>query len=229
MAGTSQVQTDDRWERLAPLSGVVFVILVVVSIVLQNADSPEDFPGKPSEIVTYYEDNVDRILAGSWIGLIGAFFLLWFVSVLRSRLRVAEGGTGRLATTAFAGGIVAAVGGALIDMLNLTAVLRADEEGTIPADIATTLYDVQGMTVSTVLPLGLAVLVAATGLLALRTGVLPRWFGIVSLLLAIPLLVPPIAWAVTALALVWAVAVSILLYLRPTLPVTQVPGATTPG
>jgi hypothetical protein len=37
-----------------------------------------------------------------------------------------------------------------------------------------------------------AVLIAATGLLALRTRVLPRWLGWVSLVLALWLLIPPI-------------------------------------
>lgn len=113
------------------------------------------------------------------------------------------------------GAVLAATAGALIDSVMAAGALRADEDRGIDAAEAATLYDIQGLLVGGALAVGLAVLVGATGVLALRTGVLPRWLGIVSVLLVIPLLITPIAWAVTALALLWPLVVSVLLYVRP--------------
>jgi hypothetical protein len=210
----------ERRERLTPLYGVVFVVLTVVSIVLGSMDSPEDFPGEVGEIVQYWENDPGLLMASGWVGAVGGFFNLLFLGVLVSRLRAAEGGTGRLSATAFGGGIAAVTAGLLIDTMTLAGAIRADEDGLIPPATATTLYDVSQLLVGVALPIALAVLIAATGALALRVGVLPRWLGVVSLLLAVGLLILPIAWAMTAVALLWALVVSILLYLRPGAPAT---------
>jgi hypothetical protein len=214
-----------RRERLTPLYGVVFVVLTVIGIVLTSMDSPEDFPGKVDEIVTYYQDNSGRIMTGAWIGLIGAFFNILFLGALVSRLRAAEGGSGRLSATAFAGGVLAVAMGLLIDITNAAAAFRVDEDEAISTEVATTLFDLQSMAFGGALPIALAALIAGTGAVALRTGVLPRWLGIASLILALGLLILPIAWALTAVALLWALVVSILLYLRPS---QAAPAATPP-
>jgi hypothetical protein len=214
-------------ERLAPLTGVAFVVLIVVSIVLTSQGSPDDFPGEPAQIVEYFEENTDEIFIGSWAGIVGAFFLLWFAGSVRARLRAAEGGDGRLSAVAFGGAVTAAAMGLAIDVTNFAGAVRAEEDGQIETAVATTLYDLQGIFVAAGLPIGIAVFIGATGLVALRTGVLPKWLGIVSVVLVIPLLIPIIAWAVTGLGLLWALVVSILLYVRqPTAPAA---GATRVG
>lgn len=205
----------DRRERLTPLYGVVFVVLTVVSIVLGSMDSPEDFPGDVGEIIVYWESDPNLLMASGWIGAVGGFFNLLFLGVLVSRLRAAEGGTGRLSTTAFGGGIAAVTAGLLVDTVTLAGAIRADEVGDIAPATATTLYDISQLLVGAALPVALSVLIAATGALALRVGVLPRWLGVVSLVLAVGLLILPIAWAMTGVALLWALVVSILLYMRP--------------
>jgi hypothetical protein len=205
----------DRRERLTPLYGIVFVVLTVVSIVLSSSESPEEFPGEVREIVEYWENDPGMLIAAGWVGLIGGLFLFLFLGVLVSRMRAVEGGAGRLSATAFAGGVAAGTSGLMIDTVSLAGALRAEEDGVIPPQTATALYDISQMIVGAALPFSLAVLIAATAALALRTSFLPRWFGIVSIVLALGLLILPISWAFTALALLWALVVSILLYLRP--------------
>ena len=57
---------------------------------------------------------------------------------------------------------------------------------------------------------------------------LPRWLGIASVLLAVALLVLPIAWAVTGVAVLWILVVSILLYMaEPPAPAPTTPPAKT--
>ena len=198
------------WERYAPLTGVLFVLFTVAGIVIGLSDSPEDFPAPVNEIVEYYEDDPGKIMLGAWLGLIGGFFLIWFASSVRSRLR--DGGQVRLASVAFGGAVAAAAIGMLIDTANMAAALRADEDEAIDPATATALYDFATTAIGGGLATALAVFVAATGLAALRTAALPSWLAIASLVVAVGLLIPPIAWAVTAVALLWALIVSILLF-----------------
>jgi hypothetical protein len=214
-----------RRDRLAPLTGVVFVVLLVTSIVVGSSGSPEDFPGKVDEIVEYYEDHHGSVLISGTIGTIAAFFFLLFAGTLRARLAAAEGGDLRLASTAFAGAIAVATVGLAIDAVNLAAGLRAEEDDKIAPAEATALFDLQGALVGAALPVALAVMIAATGALALRAVLLPRWFGFVSLVLAIGLLIIVIAFFILPLALLWVVVVSVLLIRAPA---AAEPAATTP-
>jgi hypothetical protein len=207
---------------------VLFVILTIAGIVLGLSDSPEDFPAPVDEIVEYYEGDPGKIMLGAWLGLLGGFFLIWFGGSVRARLR--DAGEERLGTIAFGGAVAAAAVGLLIDTANMAAALRADEDDKIDPAVATTLYDFANSAVGTALPTAIAVFVAATGVAALRSGALPRWLGIVSLVLAVGLLIFFIAWFLTAVALLWALVVSILLYrTHPDRPVVAPVGGAPPG
>jgi hypothetical protein len=49
----------------------------------------------------------------TYVGALSGVALLWFLGSLRSTLRAGEGGTGRLSSIAFAGGIVLVAGAAV--------------------------------------------------------------------------------------------------------------------
>ena len=55
-----------RWEWLAPLTGVAFVVVVVVSFILMG--EPPDADDPASEIVEHYVDNKDSIEIGALLG-----------------------------------------------------------------------------------------------------------------------------------------------------------------
>ena len=198
------------WERYAPLTGVLFVIFTVAGIAIGMSDSPDDFPGEISEIVEYYQDDPGRIMLGSWLGLVGGFFLIWFGGSVRAHLR--DAGEERLGTVAFGGAVAAAAVGLLIDTANLAAAFRADEDDAIDPAAATALFDFANSAIGGALPIAIAVFVAATGIAALRTGALPRWLGIVSLVVVAGLLTFFVAWLFTGVALLWALIVSIVLF-----------------
>ena len=198
------------WERYAPLTGVLFVVFTVAGILIGMSDAPEDFPAEVGEIVDYYQDDPGKLIIGGWLGLLGGFFLLWFGGSLRAHLR--DAGQERLGTVAFGGAVAAAVVGLLIDTANLAAAFRADEDDTIDPATATALYDFANSAIGTALPMAIAVFVGATGIAALRSGALPRWLGIASLVIVLGLLTFFVAWAFTALGLLWSLVVSILLF-----------------
>jgi len=98
----------DWW---APLTGVAFVVLVIVSFIV--AGEPPDANSPPQEIIDHYVDNKDAVMIGSLLSVIAAALLVFFGAVLRSALRAAEGPGGVLSAVAFAGTIIMATGAAL--------------------------------------------------------------------------------------------------------------------
>ncbi len=151
------------------------------------------------------------ISVGAFLALLSVFFFLWFLGSVRSSLRVAEGGTGRLSAVAFGGGVAAAATMVVGYSATLAAAQRAGTTGGISADAATSLHDLAGVLVGNTAPVAFAVLVAAAALVALRTGVFPAWLAWVSVVLAVGLLTP-LNYIFMGFALLWVLIVSILLF-----------------
>jgi hypothetical protein len=215
-----------RWERFAPLTGALFVLLTAASVVVTMSGAPEDFPAPVDEIVEYYTASMDEILIGSWLGLLGAFFLVWFAGSVRARLR--DVGEERLGTVALGGAAAAAAISTIIDGTNLIATLRVEEYDQIAPETATALFDLANMLTGAALPIMLSVFIAAASVAALRAGGLPKWLAVFGLVTAVGLLILPIAWLVLLLALVWALITSILLYTSQPAAGTAAPATTAP-
>jgi hypothetical protein len=91
--------------------------------------------------------------------------------------------------------------------------LRAGAEGGISPIGAVTLFDFWGQVMGQMFGFGLAVLIAATAVVSLRSDAFPAWFGWASVVRAFGLLTP-IAYIMLAFAMIWLVVVSIWLYIR---------------
>jgi hypothetical protein len=213
-----------RWQRIEPLAGIPFVVLALIALVTAGG---EDFIADPSVLADYYADDSGRIIAGELIGGFAIFFFFWFVGAVRNRLRVSETPEGGLPALAFGGGIA---GGTLVLVANaatMAGAFRADEDGQIDPAAAAALNDFSSIIVGIAAPVALAVFVAATGVVSIATGVLPRWLGWVSLVIALGFLVPLISYLFWVPFAVWVLVVSVILYLRPsevTVRATPVPG-----
>ena len=100
--------SERRWERYAPLAGVLAVILWVISVVvIESADSPDEDAGGQA-IAAYFESDGGTILAASFIFMVGTALFIWFLGSLRARLFWAEGGAGRVTAIVFGSGLVVA-------------------------------------------------------------------------------------------------------------------------
>jgi hypothetical protein len=150
--------------------------------------------------------------------------LLWFLGSLRSALRAAEGGTGRLSAIAYAGGIVLAAT-AVADASIQFAV--AESVGDVPPAVTQTL-SVLYSDFFLGFPVGVGTLLLASGLAILRTGVLPVWLGWVALVLGI-VSITPIGFFAFFAVLAWIVVVSVMLYRREPGPTPRSGPAPTPG
>lgn len=200
--------TTQRWERYAPWTGVLAVALWIVGFLILMSSGIVAQDATPEQVLAFHQTNGGPVIAGSFIFMLGTLAFVWFLGSLRSSLRSAEGGAGRVASIAFGGGLAMAVCALLLPSGGVTVALGA---ATMSATSADALRHLPGVFFIGV-ELFAAVLVGATGLVALRTAALPRWFAWVSLLLALVLLIPPIGWAGVLLGVpLWTLGVSLLL------------------
>jgi len=201
-----------RWHRLAPLTGVVAVILWAIGVaVIEGADSP-DSDARAIVALAYFKEHDDAILAGTFVFMLGGVFFLWFVGALRARLYLAEGGTRRLTGTGYAGGLVAAA--SLLFMGSTQAAGALNKANLSPE--AAQVYRGLGDAFFYAAEPAAGVLILATGMIVLQTRALPVWLGWVSLAVGLWLLIPPIGWAALISAFpLWVIVVSVFLYLRP--------------
>lgn len=198
----------DRWARFAPLTGVVFVALMLVGTVVINEWTRLPAAGDIQELL---QDDWVRVYVGAYTAMVGAFFLAWFAGSVRVRLREAEGAPGRLAAVAFGGGLAAAVCLAIGYGTLIAAAARAGDDAGIATETAVALYDLSGAIVGNVSPVLFAVLIGAVAVVGLRTGAFAGWINWVSLALAVVLL-SPWGWAVLVVVLAWVAWLSFALY-----------------
>jgi hypothetical protein len=195
-----------RWERLAPLTGVIAVaIIIAVFAIGGSTPEPDDRAGK---VWDFYSKHHDKHMALGFILAIAIPFLIFFVSSLRSDLRKA-GGTGQLANAAFGGGVLAAAGFGILATVHVALADAAEQlatQGTVQ-----TLNVLDG---NDFIPAaaGVGVLVLAAGASAVRHGGLPRWLGWVGIVFGIATFTPAGFIAFLASG-VWIIVASVLLTL----------------
>jgi len=204
---------DATLKRVSPLSGVIFAALYVAGITIAMKGSPE-FVGKPDAIQAYYEGN-ENVPMGGFLAVIATPFWFLYLGNLRSAMAKAEGGALRLTSTAFAAGVVAAATGTGGVLLNTVAGIRAGQTGGIDPAVATTLFDATQVLVYTATMAILSAFSLCVGVASLRYGaVVPKWLGVIFIVLAVPMVIPPVSWAVLPVGLLLTVVVSILLYVQ---------------
>ncbi len=207
--------SETRWERLAPLSGIVAVILFVVGFLVFEVVG--DTPGSDltaSEYLAYFQTEETSIWVGSWIFLLGIPFFLWFLASLRGALERALGGAGKVVSLVYAGGVGVALLVAAALGTQISGAIAANDNANLSPQTAETLWWAgDGFMVGAFF--FLATFLAATAIAAFRTRVLPLWFGIVTVILAVAAAVPFVGWAVLIFAMpLWIIFVAILLSTR---------------
>jgi len=175
-----------KWERWAAATGIAFVVLLVASAFIVPA-APPKANDSIAKITSYYAKHRKALLSAGYLGGVATIFFLWFLGSLRSVLRAAEGGAGRLSAVAFGAGLVTtavALGsGAASNAITLKVIETPGSAAVIRA-----LFDVSSLALVFIW-FPVATLAAATGTVAWRTGVLPKWYAQASLLAAIVFLV----------------------------------------
>jgi hypothetical protein len=197
--------------RLGGLCGILFVILLVPGVFAARPDVP-DASLSASQVLDYFDGKQGALLVGNGLAFIFAtFFFLWFLGVLHGVLRSAEGEESGLSSAALAGGLMFVAletAGASVEIIHPATTSRF-ENFQPDAQLVFLSQALSGWLYSFAW-VGLAVLLSATSLVALRTGFLPRWLawaGFLAALVAVLKFLVPYA----TLALLWILIVSVLM------------------
>jgi hypothetical protein len=217
-------RTRSNWEAL---TGVAFVALCVIAAAIRGEQLK---PGAAAaEVVRYFSENRSQVLEASALWFLAAILLLWFLGVVRSRMRGTDVGE-RLTATAFGGGIF---GVAFLTAagcgLNAVA-LEIARNGAEPL-VVRGFYDLAGAFFA-MSGIGFAVFYWATASAGLRDRSLPSWLcwfavaaGAVQLLYAIGLMVSdgPLAYGGSLgileplFSMCWFAVASVVLFRKPQL------------
>lgn len=199
-----------RYERLGAGAGVAYALIGYVgsSLLPIGKVRPED---PAADIAKQLVADRGRISVGILLTLLSLFLFLVFLACLHRWLREAEGERGWLATLALVGGAL------MVAMLSVVVVLSIASTvlggyGPDPV-IARTLLVLQWQAIAvTFIPA--AAFVGGTALVGSTTGALPRWLSISGIVIAIGLLVPPLAFLPFLLSTLWTGMLAVFLLQR---------------
>jgi hypothetical protein len=194
-------------EWLAPLTGVVAVVIAIIGFAIRGEPPSADDPVE--EIVQHYVDNDGSTMFGAALATLAATFLVFFFGYLRKVLRAAEGEGGVLSLVAFAGAVVFAIGIAIDSTISFA--LAETAEDIEPASVQT----LQALWDNDFLPLALGtqILWFATGLSVVLHGALPKWLGWVAIVLGI-VAITPIGFVAALVGGLWILIVSVMLTMQ---------------
>jgi hypothetical protein len=205
------------WDRWGPLTGVLSVACSLVGVVLV-LNQPQD-KDSDAKIIAYFGKHTHQLqgIIGFFVFLAGILFLLVFLAALRERLLAAEGQPGRLSALAFGAGIASLPLWGVSMLLANAASFASNQSSRFQLDpntfrlLGDTAYFawVAALIVS-------AVVVWGTSAVALRTGLLPRWYGRLGILAGVVQLFgffffPFFVWWL------WIIVTSVLLITRRSL------------
>jgi hypothetical protein len=219
---------DSKGRRADAATGIGAMVLIVVGFLLPGAPPTAD--DSIRKITSFFVDNRDEILAGNALVALGAALFLWWLGSLRSYLRAGEGGEGRLSAAAFGGGLLGVtmtVAGAAFFSGTVFKVAKLGDPilNRVLFDIGGDLFAIAGV--------GFAVLLGAAACSAARSGALPPWAYWLGSVAAVAQLLSVAAIFASSgffaaggamgfigfiLAVVWVIAVSVLMIQRGGLP-----------
>ena len=210
------------WDRWGPLTGVASVVCLVVGT-LMVLSQPQD-KDSDAKILAYFAVHSHRVkgMIGFFVFLAGILLLIGFIAVLRERLLAAEGRAGGLTALAYGAGLVSIALSAGSMLLANGALLATTNTSKFHLDpntfrlFADTAYAAWASSVI----VG-ALVVWGASAVALRTGILPVWWGRLGIVIGIAqlfafLFFPFFAW------LIWITGTSLLLTRRHGLAAAQV-------
>jgi hypothetical protein len=198
--------------RWAPFSGLVFAALWVIAFLVVRTGAGDT----DEEILSYYADsgNRNKEITAFFLILAAGLFYLWFLAVLRSRLRLREGEPGTASALVLASGCVsAALFFVSAYLFSAPAWATSQDDFTLDPDTYRLITDMgYGVWVGAQFVAIIAVLSASY--VALRTGAFPRWVGWIGFPVAL-LLLFAFAFIPFFVFLGWITLISVLMAWRP--------------
>ena len=194
-------------EWLAPLTGVAFVVVGIISFLISGEPKSADEPVK--EIVNFYVDKKDSVQISAIAGVVAGLFLIFFGAYLRKVLRAAGGEGETLSLVSFIGLVLVALGFAIDGTILFALAEAAEDIDPVAVQSLQALWDNDFLPIM----LGVLAFLWATGISVIRSGALPKWLGWVMILLGI-VGVTPIGFVAAIGSAILVLVLSILLSLR---------------
>lgn len=205
-----------RGSRIA-LAGLVFSVLFVIAWMLLR-ESPS-FDSTDDELTSYYLDpggRRDSAIAGLYVIPLASIAFIWFMAALRDRyLRATARENTILSTAQVVAGALVVTSLFTIAAVELAVVWLAETGELFDVDSARSLLAI-GQSTSDIMALrSAAVFVGVSATRAVRSGLFPRSYGVLSMVTALALLL--VYGALPGVALLfpaWVAGSSVLILLR---------------
>ncbi len=212
-------------ERSAGWSGLAFIVLLIVSILLFGAQPP-DIGASSATVSVFLMAHAKGLLLSCWLGFPLAAFFLWFAAGLRANLRQAAGSPDGLPLY----GITAAI---IVVMLSLlaSAIMSALILAPAGAGDQGTFWAIYWLLGTPFISMGLAIFIFACAHSMRRHGSAPEWLALYGYLTAFGSAVSTLSMFYTSgpmapngwvplvlgppLFVIWMIAVSIRLIRTP--------------
>lgn len=194
--------------RLAPLSGVLFVILVIVGGPLLEGSTPDAGASGP-RVVAFYAAHRTRERAGAIVLALAFAALLAFAATLRARWRRTERVEG-LSALLLAAATVLTVGQTVSAGVGYALAARPSTLGPEAAQALNLLANDLPLTSA----VGFLVFGLTAGAAILRGALLPSWMGWLAIAVGILFVLPAIELLGLVLLLVWVLVLSVLYWRR---------------
>jgi hypothetical protein len=171
------------WQRLAALSGIAFAVFLLLAWFSNGAETPH-YTAPDHDWTTWANNTEMKGRFAAFFALLAGLVFLPFAATIRDMLgsgdRIDDGSM-RLAQVAYAGGLI----GVTSFVIATVTFSGASAEGANANPVVSRAIATGDVGPFLVAPMGFAAFLGAGGLVALRTGVLPRWTGVVALIGAV--------------------------------------------
>jgi hypothetical protein len=194
--------------RLAPLTGIVFVVLLVLAFIVVEGDTP-GIDDSAQKITSFYHDDQGKHIAAVILVGLSTVFLAVFVVSLREFLKV--GGGAFWPNVALVGGTVAIAGFLVAAGIHLALIEGGDKNISPDAMVAINAIDADDF-FGFATPLGIMMLGAGGATLKAGAG-LPRWMGWAAIVLFV-VFFTPVGFAAFGLSGIWIIIASVMMYRR---------------
>jgi nucleoside recognition membrane protein YjiH len=198
-------QTPGRWSKIAPLLGLLFVVLVLASVIITNTPNTSN---SPASILSYYQGHHHRVTIGALLVAPAVIVGLGWFAYLRNWLQRGDVHE-RWGALTFTGGILFAVtGGAAGGVL----LALSDTPKNLTPSTAAALNFLQGSLPGILASMALGVMAISAGIAMVKSNALPTWLGwfsvVIGILGALPggdfVALPAIGiWTLILVAVMW--------------------------
>lgn len=199
--------------RLLPLSGVVFVVLAVLAVVVLGGDTPSN-DASGAEILSFYDAHTVRQAIASFVFALSAPFVVFF-GVSLATTAWPEGADRRPVWhyVLIGGGVLTGAGVLIAAWVHFALADGGDNKASPEALQALNVLDANSWLAWNA---GLGVLMLGAAGCLIPRAARHRWLGWVALVLGIVLFIPFADFFGLILTLVWIIVVSVMLFRGPT-------------